>query len=124
MRIGVKQLFSFKQQAWALFNEIQICHNIRFSYQKLEELFMLKKSRLCELMGLKWKVKQEEYNRRRFTDPDDGKMIAKLNNQFEIGNTYTYSALITYIMEEFHVYVGRAFVESFLRRYYDEVVEK
>ncbi|KAA6373964.1 MAG: hypothetical protein EZS28_030509, partial [Streblomastix strix] len=50
-----------------------------------------KKSRLCELMGLKGKVKREEHNRRRFTDPDE---------------------------------VGRAFVGSFLRRHYEEVVER
>ncbi|KAA6363727.1 MAG: hypothetical protein EZS28_040746, partial [Streblomastix strix] len=71
MRIGAKPLFSFNEQAWALFDEIKACHDITFSYRTLEELFMLKKSRLCELMGLKGKVKREEHNRRRFTDPDE-----------------------------------------------------
>ncbi|KAA6363293.1 MAG: hypothetical protein EZS28_041179 [Streblomastix strix] len=95
-RIGTKPLFSFKEQAWTLFDEIKACHDITFSYRTLEEHFMLKKSRLCELMGIKGKVKREEHNRRRFTDPD----------------------------KEFHAQVGRAFVESFLRRHYDEVVER
>ncbi|KAA6386550.1 MAG: hypothetical protein EZS28_017924 [Streblomastix strix] len=124
MRIGAKPLFSFNEQALALFDEIKACNDITFSYRTLEEPFMLMKSRFCELIGLKKIVKREEHNRRSFTDPDEGIMIAKLIEQFEMGKPYTYFAFITYIMEEFHAYVGRAFIESFLRRHYDEVVER
>ncbi|KAA6400421.1 MAG: hypothetical protein EZS28_004049 [Streblomastix strix] len=124
MRIGAKPLFSFKEQALALFDEIKACHDITFSYRTLEELFMLKKSRLCELMGQKWKVKRDEHNRRRFTDPEEGIMIAILYEQFYLSKPYAHSSFIAFIMEEFHVQISKTFVESFLRRHYDDVIEK
>ncbi|KAA6353467.1 MAG: hypothetical protein EZS28_051006, partial [Streblomastix strix] len=85
---------------------------------------MLKKSRLCKLLGLKWKAQREIHNRKRFTDPDEGIMIAKLIEQFEMGKLCSYYAFITYIMEELHVQVGNEFVMRFLRHHYDEIVER
>ncbi|KAA6381221.1 MAG: hypothetical protein EZS28_023251, partial [Streblomastix strix] len=93
--------------------EIKAYHGIIFSYRTFEELLMLMKSRLCEHMDQKGKIKQDEHNRRSFTDSQKGIMIVKLTEQFDMCKSYTFSSFTAYTMGEFHAQIGRASLRVF-----------
>ncbi|KAA6400788.1 MAG: hypothetical protein EZS28_003677 [Streblomastix strix] len=123
-RLEAQPTFSYKEQILNLWRELKEIPEISVSYRMLESLFGMKKSKLNEIMLKSRKHERDIPNRRRFTDMDEMVIHAQIVENFTSGKPLTYSSFIEFVLNEYVCIIGRAFVNSFLKHYDNQVAQK
>ncbi|KAA6365833.1 MAG: hypothetical protein EZS28_038642 [Streblomastix strix] len=123
-RLEAQPTFSCKEQIRTLWRELKAIPEITVSYQMLESLFGMKKSRLNEIILKSGQSERDIPNHRRFTDMDEMAMLAYIIEKFTSSKPLTHSSFIEDVFNKYVCAIGRAFMNSFLNRYDDQNTQK